>query len=95
MTRAGMRAIGCVCLAACAGAVIASARAEAACDQTFDGTFALIQSAIFERHGCTSAACHDAATASGGLDLTAGVSYDNLVDAPVQSIPPRANLRRV
>jgi len=90
-----MRAIGCLCLAACAGAVIASARAEAACDQTFDGTFALIQSAIFERHGCTSAACHDAVTASGGLNLTAGVSYDNLVDAPVQSIPPRANLRRV
>src|SRR5262245_36961995 len=75
-------------------ACAASARGGT-CEQQFDSTFALIQAGIFERRGCTSAACHDAATASGGLDLTAGVAYDNLVDADVQSIPTRPNLRRV
>lgn len=95
MTRAVVRAIGIVWLTGCAGLGLASGRAQAApCEQTFDSTFALIQSAIFERRGCTSATCHDA-SASGGLNLTAPVAYDNLVDAPVQSIPPRPNLRRV
>ena len=68
--------------------------AAAECTEQFDGTFALIQRAIFERRGCTASTCHDA-SASGGLVLTAEVSYDNLVDAPVASIPARPNLRRV
>lgn len=64
------------------------------CEQEFDSTFALIQQGIFERRGCASATCHDA-SASGGLNLSAGVAYDNLVDAGVQSIATRPNLRRV
>lgn len=47
----------------------------------FDGTFDLIQSAVFERHGCTNALCHGEA-ASGGLDLRPGVSFERLIDVP-------------
>ena len=59
------------------------------CTAEFDSTFALLRS-IFDRHGCASAYCHDA-SASGGLDLSAGDVYDHLVDAPVQTVaePPR------
>ena len=55
----------------------------------FDSTFALIQAAIFERHGCTSAVCHGATPGSGGLDLRPDVAYDNLVDVPAQTPPTR------
>ena len=78
-------------------ALLALAAAPAvvgACDESFDSTFALIQKAIFERHGCTSSSCHDAA-ASGGLNLLPDVAYDNLVDAPVQSIAAKPPLVRV
>ncbi|MFM7735489.1 MAG: hypothetical protein ACKPBU_05840, partial [Alphaproteobacteria bacterium] len=34
-----------------------------------DGTFAGIEKAIFERHGCVEQACHGSA-AAGGLDLS-------------------------
>ena len=54
------------------------------CD-VYPTTYDLIQKAIFENHGCTSSNCHDSAK-SGGLDLRAGVSYDNLVDVPSQSV---------
>jgi hypothetical protein len=73
----------------------AATSVRAACEQQFDSTFALIQSAIFERRGCTSSLCHDGASAMGGLNLTAGTSYDNLVDAEVGSIPPGPRMRRV
>ncbi|MDB4986919.1 MAG: hypothetical protein JWN04_2097 [Myxococcaceae bacterium] len=55
------------------------APAAAGC-QTFDSSFAAIQALIFERHGCTAAACHGQAK-SGGLDLSADVAWENLVDA--------------
>lgn len=51
------------------------------CADSFDSTYEAIQEVIFERRGCTAAVCHGDA-AAGGLDLRAGVSYDNLVDAP-------------
>lgn len=79
-----------------AAAWIAASVAPAAagtCAQHFDSTFALLR-AIFDRHGCASAFCHDA-TASGGLDLAADDVYDRLVDAPVQSIAARPGLHRV
>jgi hypothetical protein len=57
----------------------------------FDSTFALVQDAIFERHGCTSAACHTGSAPAGGLDLTAGVSYDALIDQPPQTISTEAH----
>ncbi|MDG2303236.1 MAG: hypothetical protein P8R42_01065 [Candidatus Binatia bacterium] len=49
------------------------------CDTTFTGTFDAIQQTIFEPHGCTAEACHGSA-ASGGLDLSADVSYANLLE---------------
>jgi len=69
--------------------------AAGTCEQTYDSTFALIRGAIFERHGCTAAPCHDATTASGGLDLTAVDLYDQLVDVAPQSVAARPGLARV
>ena len=45
--------------------------------ESFDGTFAGIQTKIFERRGCTQEACHGSAK-SGGLDLTPGNAYASL-----------------
>ena len=45
---------------------------------TFDSAFEAIQSTIFERRGCTAAACHGSA-AAGELDLRADVAWSNLV----------------
>ncbi|MGD9763946.1 MAG: hypothetical protein AB7V27_09555 [Candidatus Binatia bacterium] len=56
-----------------------SARAED-CQTEFSSTFDAIQRVIFENRGCTSMNCHDAAE-SGGLDLRAGNSYQELVGA--------------
>jgi len=61
--------------------------APSTCEEHFDSTFDLVQTVIFERHGCTNATCHSGAAPAGGLDLSRGVSYDNLVDQPPQSIP--------
>lgn len=82
--------------------VLVAANAPAArageqdCDQQFDSTFALIQKAIFENKGCTSAACHDR-SAQGGLDLSPEVAYENLVDRPAKSVPAELHrgLKRV
>ena len=54
------------------------------CD-VFPTTYDLIQKAIFENHGCTSETCHGSA-AMGGLDLRAGVSYQNLIDVDSQTV---------
>jgi hypothetical protein len=47
--------------------------------RTFSSSFEAIQSLIFERHGCTAAACHGVGKV-GGLDLRAEVAWENLVD---------------
>ncbi len=65
------------------------------CDETFDSTFDLIQEVIFENKGCTSVTCHSGPLPAGGLDLTAGNAYDNLIDQPVQSVVAGAGLKRV
>jgi hypothetical protein len=52
----------------------------------FDSTYDLIQAAIFDRTGCSTQICHGEAK-EGGLDLRAGVSYDNLLDVEAQSVP--------
>ena len=49
-------------------------------------TFARIQSEIFTPN-CVKAGCHDAATASEGLVLAAGVSYSLLVGHPASERP--------
>ena len=56
------------------------------CQEHFDSTFGAIQQVVFERHGCTSVTCHSGGAPAGGLDLSAGVAYDNLVDVPPQSV---------
>ena len=57
------------------------------CDSgEFDSTYDLIQAAIFDRTGCSSQICHGEKK-EGGLDLRAGVSYDNLLDVKAQSVP--------
>ncbi|HZR80643.1 MAG TPA: hypothetical protein VFD92_06070 [Candidatus Binatia bacterium] len=45
---------------------------------SFDSTFAGIQKQIFEAHGCTDDLCHGSSK-QGGLQLTADVSYENLL----------------
>jgi cysteine-rich repeat protein len=54
---------------------------RAQCD-SFANTYDLIQKAIFENRGCTAELCHSSQDQAGGLDLTAGNSYGELVDVP-------------
>ena len=63
------------------------------CDR-FGGTFEAIQHGIFERHGCTQAACHGTAPGQGGLELRAEVAYQNLVDAPSSQVPGALRVER-
>jgi len=67
-------------------ALAAPARLAAECDERFDSTFDMVQTLVFDRHGCTNAVCHGGAAPAGGLDLRAGVAYDNLIDRPPTSI---------
>lgn len=48
-------------------------------DREFGSTFEAIEELVFERHGCTAAACHGDA-AAGGLHLARGSAYENLFD---------------
>lgn len=52
--------------------------------ETFDTTFDAIRSVIFDRNGCTQAACHGA-DAQGNLNLAADDVYEQLVNAPSTS----------
>lgn len=58
------------------------------CSKTFDSTYELIQEAIFENRGCTSVTCHNSVDAAGDLDLSADVSWDNLIEQAATSVPP-------
>lgn len=49
--------------------------------QTFDSSFAAIQTLVFERHGCSAVACHGSKGKAGKLDLSAAVAWDNVVNA--------------
>ena len=60
-------------------------RAEG-CTKHFDSTFEVVQRVIFDGHGCTSATCHGSSAPAGGLDLSADVAYDNLVDHPPETV---------
>ena len=46
---------------------------------SYESTFAAIQETVFEPHDCTSSQCHSGDSAAGGLDLSTGSAYDNLV----------------
>lgn len=54
--------------------------------QPFDSTFAAIEASIFARYGCAQPVCHGAAT-QGGLDLSPGVAYRNLIDVAATGAP--------
>ena len=54
---------------------------DPACADSFETTFAAIQTVVFERRGCTSDLCHGNAQAA-GLDLRADVAWENLIDVP-------------
>lgn len=63
-----------------------AAGAEDACNTgSFASTYALIQSVIFERHGCTNDVCHGFAR-QGGLDLRSEHSYDELVEVEARTV---------
>ncbi len=57
-------------------------------EESYDGTFAAIQAKIFEDGGCTNGFCHDSSGPAGGLNLSAGSSWANLVnvDAAISSL---------
>src|SRR5262245_41217307 len=74
-----------IVLALCISISTGVAAAEE-CSQHFDSTFAAIETVIFERRGCTSAACHSGPAPAGGLDLSPGVAWGNLIDVPPQSL---------
>ena len=69
-------------------------RVTTPCDRgtTFESTFQGIQSVIFERHGCTAAACHGAAPGQGGLDLSPAVAYRNLLQVKSSAKIGRAHV---
>jgi len=61
-----------------------TALAACPCDK-FDSTWEALQTVIFERHGCTDQTCHGSvagAAASGGLNLSHDVAFENLVKVP-------------
>lgn len=78
--RAMWSAFGLWCLTGAAGVA-------AQCDEEFASTFDMVQTLVFERHGCTELACHGGPQPAGGLDLRRAVAYEQLVDHPVTSIP--------
>jgi hypothetical protein len=47
-----------------------------------ESTWQAIHTLVFQRHTCTSPACHGTPPGSGTLDLTAGAAYDQLVNMP-------------
>jgi hypothetical protein len=49
----------------------------------FDSTYAAIQKAVFENHGCTANSCHGSARQA-GLDLRADASYASLFQVKAQ-----------
>ena len=90
-SRSSVRSGGLAAALALSVLQVGSARAADCSGGSFPSTFALIQQAIFENHGCTNDLCHGSAL-SGGLDLRAGVAYQNLVDVDAVTVP---GLKRV
>lgn len=57
---------------------------------SYDSTWDAIEATVIQQTGCANSLCHGQA-AEGGLDLSAGVAYANLVDAASEA----SSLRRV
>jgi hypothetical protein len=83
-----LRPLVAVFLSIAAASLPTSASAgEGNCNGEVSSTFELIQKVVFDGHSCTTAACHSGPVRAGGLDLSAGVAFDNLVDRAPTSIP--------
>ena len=63
------------------------AQAGEDCDAEYSSTFALIEKVVFENRGCNSQACHSGPAPAGGLDLSPGIAWENLIDQPSQTPP--------
>jgi hypothetical protein len=74
--RTALIVVSATALSACSSEESDTAPAPSGC-ASFESTFEAIQKNVFERRGCTQAACHGSA-ASGGLDLRAGAAYSGL-----------------
>jgi hypothetical protein len=59
---------------------------EPGCEESFDSTFAAIQTVVFERHGCTQEVCHGSSR-QGGLDLRPEAAYASLIEVPSLGSP--------
>ena len=57
------------------------------CGDEFASTWEAIQTSLFERHGCTTAACHGASPGQGSLDLRSDAAYANLVGVAAAADP--------
>ncbi len=62
--------------------------------ESYDSTYAAIQDVIFDSpiYGCTNGICHDADSPAGELDLTAGASYDNLINVAAEADPEQVRI---
>jgi hypothetical protein len=64
-----------------------TAPASCPCEAPSTSTFAAIQTAIFERHGCTQDVCHGATPGEGNLDLRPEAAHAHLFDVPSSILP--------
>jgi len=62
------------------------------CEAGAGSTWAALQTAIFERSGCTAVPCHGTSPGAGGLDLRPESAYRSLINVP-STIEPR--LKRI
>jgi hypothetical protein len=64
-----------------------SAPASCPCEAQVTSTWEAIQTAVFERRGCTQGACHGSSPGQGLLDLRPEVAHAQLVDVPSTAAP--------
>ncbi|HYD50153.1 MAG TPA: hypothetical protein VEB21_17470 [Terriglobales bacterium] len=62
--------------------------------ETFHSTFEAIEKLIFERRDCSNLVCHSTVGqgSSGGLDLSAGKAYDELLDIASETVAGRTRV---
>jgi hypothetical protein len=73
-----------------AAAVLLAGCAGDGATSSHEGEFAQIQTEIFNPN-CLSGGCHNAQSLAGGMNLSPGASYDNLVGQPPDNAVARAN----
>ncbi len=68
----------------CAVATLAACAGDGPAPRQSSSNFDILQREIFDR-SCTSGPCHNPQSVAGGLILTEGFSFENLVDALPQN----------